>query len=187
MIFDPGSGLHLPAVDTEYAERVRLSSDLGLDISRPDLDAFAADLARQADVPYAMVNIFTDQQFFVGLCSPSPGDDLPAIDRSMPLEHGYCPEVFALKIARVLPDVMASPRFASNPVVDQLGVRTYVGAPLVHQPTGITLGTVCWVGPESRPRSTGRASAQLIKASRDELMALISESAFARSTSHETN
>ena len=177
MIFDRDSGLHLPAPDHDRPHRLELLNELGLNAPASELDAFATDLADKAGTPYAMVNVFTDRQNFVGLCSPSGDGDLPAVDRSMPLDHGFCPEVFALRIARILPDVFANPRWASNPVVDKIGVRTYAGAPLIHQPTGITLGTLCWVGTEPRPLSTGKASERLIKQSRDELMTFISRRA----------
>jgi PAS domain-containing protein len=48
--------------------------------------------------------------------------------------------------ALVLDDVFAYPRFAGNPVVDELGVRSYLGAPLIDE-DGVVLGTVCAVDP----------------------------------------
>ncbi|MBV9022292.1 MAG: GAF domain-containing protein [Streptomycetaceae bacterium] len=172
MIFDTDSGLHIPSFDDDLDQRVQLLSDLGLGAPDEEFDAFAADLARAAGLPYAMVNLITDQQVFVGLHSPTEGD-LPPVDRTMPRNHGYCPEVFDREKALVLPDVCAYPRFAGNPVVDQIGIRTYAGAPLIHEPTGTVLGTVCVVGPTERPLSTGQASLALIKERRDALMKLI--------------
>jgi GAF domain-containing protein len=172
MIFDTDSGLHLPSTDDDLDQRVQLLSDLGLGAPDEEFDRFAAELARDAGMPYAMVNLVTDQQVFVGVHSPAEGD-LPAVDRTMPRDHGYCPEVIERKAALVLPDVFAHPRFAGNPVVDQIGIRTYAGAPLIHQPTGTVLGTVCVVGPTERPQSTGQASLALIKARRDALMKII--------------
>ncbi|WP_258052538.1 GAF domain-containing protein [Streptomyces sp. Ru73] len=136
-----------------------------------ELDEFAAALARDAGEPYAMVNVFTpDLQFFVGLHAPD-GDDLPAVGRTMPRDHGFCPEVVARRRALPLPDVFAHARFASNPVVDQIGIRTYAGAPLIYQDT--VLGTVCFLGPTDRPRETGRAQHALINSRRDALMDLL--------------
>jgi hypothetical protein len=64
----------------------------------------------------------------------------------MDLDHGFCPHVVARRKALVLDDVYAYPRFAGNPVVDEIGVRTYLGAPLIDD-DGTVLGTVCAVDP----------------------------------------
>lgn len=171
-VFDRDSGLHLPSTDSDLGERVQLLEDLGLGSPDEEFDAFATELAYDAGLPYAMVNLITSQQLFVGLHSPTD-DDLPPVGRTMPRNHGYCPEVIERKKALVLPDVFAHPRFAGNPVVDQIGIRTYAGAPLIHEPTGTVLGTVCVVGTTERPQSTGQASLALIKSRRDELMRII--------------
>ena len=157
-----------PHPDAAQAERDAVLGALGLTGPEPELDAFAARLAEEAGVPYAMVNVFgTGQQFF-GLHTPGDESDLPTVGRTMPLDHGFCPEVVARKKALVLPDVFASPRFAGNTVVDLIGIRTYAGAPLLHGDT--VLGTVCFVGPVERDVSTGRESLALIKKRADDVM-----------------
>ncbi|MFD0501541.1 GAF domain-containing protein [Streptomyces rhizosphaericus] len=140
----------------------------GLTGPEPELDAFATQLAQDAGAPYAMVNIFGDQQQFFGLHTPGNDSELPTVGRSMPLDHGFCPEVVKRKLALVLPDVFSAPRFAGNAVVDLIGIRTYAGAPLLHDDT--VLGTVCFVGPVERDLSTGRESLALIKRHRDDVM-----------------
>ena len=60
------------------------------------------------------------------------------------------------------------PRFAGNPVVDEFGIRSYLGAPLIDS-TGMVLGTVCVVDVEPRP--WGRPGLETIKASAAELVA----------------
>jgi GAF domain-containing protein len=92
--------------------------------------------------------------------------------RVMDLDLGFCPEVVERRKSLILPDVCASPRFSSNPVVDQIGIRTYMGAPLIDT-TGTTLGTICVIGPEPRPLASGRAALTFIKERCDELMQLI--------------
>jgi hypothetical protein len=176
MTFDADAGLHLPTPDADLAERRRVQNALGLGKPDPEFDQFARDLAREAGVPYAMVNLFTaDEQHFVGL--HSDGGDLPAVGRTMPRDHGYCPEVVDRRKSLVLPDVMAHPRFAGNTVVDKIGIRTYAGAPLIDPSTEIVLGTVCFVGLEQLPRETGQASLALIKQRAEDLMQLIYERA----------
>ena len=162
------------------SQRLQLLKELGLldavttAQGIDELDAFAADLARafralladnaevRPDFPglYAMVNFVTDRQVFVGLHSP---EGMPEVARTMPCDQGYCPAVVDRRKPLVLPDVYAAPRFAGNPVVDQLGIRTYAGAPLTHPRTGTVLGTVCVVGVDQLPLSTGRPSLELIK------------------------
>ncbi|MFF5019486.1 GAF domain-containing protein [Streptomyces sp. NPDC001165] len=150
------------------AERLEVLRSLRLTGPDPELDAFAWQLAQDAGVPYAMVNIFGDEQQFFGLCTPGDDSELPTVGRSMSLDHGFCPEVVAKRKALVLPDVFAHPRFSGNAVVDLIGIRTYAGAPLLHG--GTVLGTVCFVGPEDKPQSTGQASLALIKERRDEVL-----------------
>lgn len=178
MTYDPESGLHLPSPDDQRERRLQLLDDLGF--GDPDatvhFDAFATELARAAGEPYAMVNVFTDEQVFVGLHRPTDGD-LPAVGRTMPRDHGWCPEVVERGTALVLPDVYAHPRFAGNPVVDKIGIRTYAGAPLIHQPTGTVLGTVCVVGPTERPRTSAQARLALLRERRDALMDLVQRQA----------
>lgn len=180
MIYDTEAGLHLPAPDMHLAQREERLRELGLgEVPDPEFDAFATQLAEAAGVPYAMVNFITGQQFFAGLHAPSrsqtgsadPG--APDVGRTMARDHGYCPDVLNRRRALVLPDVYAYPRFASNEVVDLIGIRTYAGAPLIDERTDTVLGTVCFVGIEPRRKETGRDTLQLIKESRDQLMRLI--------------
>ncbi|OLT36352.1 hypothetical protein BJF79_31230 [Actinomadura sp. CNU-125] len=154
--------------DAEFQARIQLLNNLNLGEVEDRFDAFATALAtafaarlgEDAEVPYAMVNLITHEQQFVGLHCP---DGKPTVGRSMSREHGYCPEVVQRRGALVLPDVYAHPRFAANAVVDQIGIRTYAGAPLIHRPTGTLLGTVCVVGTTGLPLSTGEPSRELIK------------------------
>lgn len=173
----------IPAPRTPAAEtRLQLLQHLGLDRIDPELDALATDLAAKAGAPYAIVNAFnpaTDRQEFVGL-SAHPGGGLPHVERSMAPDWGYCPEVARRTNALVLPNVYAKPRFAVNPVVEQLGIRTYAGAPLIHDPDGTggdVFGTVCFVGREVMDQSTGQASLALIKQYRDRVLQLVYERA----------
>ncbi|MDQ3405193.1 MAG: GAF domain-containing protein, partial [Actinomycetota bacterium] len=62
--------------------------------------------------------------------------------------------------ALVLDDVCAYPRFAVNPVINSIGVRAYMGAPLIDR-TGTALGTICVVSTEES--DWGRPGLELIK------------------------
>jgi len=161
------------------AERLR-RLDLGErpDASFDDFDAFADKVAEVTASPFSMVNfIDRNRQFFAGLHTPAGnrgGQDLGAAAASgnrgaryMARDHGYCPHVVVRRKALVLDDVCDYPRFAGNPVVDEIGVRSYLGAPLIDR-TGIALGTVCAV--DTVPRPWGRAGLDTIKSLAQELV-----------------
>ncbi|MEU3266807.1 GAF domain-containing protein [Streptomyces bacillaris] len=161
------------------AERLR-RLDLGerSDASFDNFDAFADKVAEVTESPFSMVNFIDEnRQFFAGLHTPvgnSGGRDLGATAASssrsaryMARDRGYCPHVVVRRKALVLDDVCDYPRFAGNPVVDDIGVRSYLGAPLIDR-TGIALGTVCAV--DTVPRPWGRAGLDTIKSLAQELV-----------------
>ncbi|MFR9797975.1 GAF domain-containing protein [Streptomyces sp. MS06] len=170
----PPGRLLLTPEDREAPARVRRLRELGLE-QRPDpaLDVFAGHLAGLAGAPYAMVN-FLDEggQFFAGLRVPvpplpAPGErPQPELGRTLPRDHGYCPHVVARRRALALEDVRDYPRFAGNPVVDEYGIHSYLGAPLIDT-TGTVLGTVCVA--DQSPRSWGTQGLRTIKATAAEL------------------
>ncbi|MFE1797163.1 GAF domain-containing protein [Streptomyces sp. NPDC059517] len=87
--------------------------------------------------------------------------------RHMARDYGFCPHVVVRHKALVLEDVRDYPRFAGNPVVDEYGIHSYLGAPLLDR-TGIVLGTVCVTDVEPRP--WGRSGLDTIKAMAAELV-----------------
>ncbi|MEU1852564.1 GAF domain-containing protein [Streptomyces sp. NPDC019990] len=164
----PAGRLLLTPEDQEAPARVRRLRGLGLgERPEPGLDAFAHRLAELTGAPYAMVNFPHGQgQFYAGLYVPavapvvrSDGSS-PRLGRALPRDHGFCPHVVARRRALALEDVRDYPRFAGNPVVDEFGIRSYLGAPLVDG-TGLVLGTVSVADVEPRP--WGRAGLAAIK------------------------
>lgn len=137
----------------------------GFDLDAPtmgSLDMLARTVADAAGAPYGIVNLFGEhEQVFVGVANPT-GTDLPLLGRSMPYTHGFCPHVATLGQPFVLHDTLAYAEFASNPVIDEFGVRFYAGAPLIDPHTNKARGTICVIGPEPRPRATAREQWQLI-------------------------
>jgi GAF domain-containing protein len=173
----------LTPVDHEVPRRLVRLRELGLG-ARPeqDFDEFAQRLAQSTGAPYAMVNFISDsEQYFAGLYTPSSarvgasrqGGEAPASaepGRTMSREHGYCPHVVVRRRALVLEDVCDYPRFAGNPVVDEIGIRSYLGAPLIDR-TGTALGTICVI--DTEPRPWGRPGLETIKSMAAEVMELI--------------
>ncbi|UYQ65802.1 GAF domain-containing protein [Streptomyces peucetius] len=171
MTYDPTGHLLLTPVDREAPARVQRLRRLGFG-DRPDaaFDDFARKLAEVTRARYSMVNFIDEnRQFFAGLHTPSgihsgtgpdSAPDGGGISRFMARDHGYCPHVVVRRKALVLEDVCDYPRFAGNPVVDEIGIRSYLGAPLIDR-TGIALGTICVV--DTEPRPWGRAGLETIK------------------------
>ncbi|MBT1098096.1 GAF domain-containing protein [Streptomyces sp. Tu102] len=188
----PGPGAVVPGQDTvsgahakQWAEqqaREELIQRLGLPTGADALmDAFAHHLAETTGMLYAFVNLFLGEQTFVGLHNPPADSGHLILCRTMGRDHGWCPAVVKRQRALPLPDVHASPRFSGNHVVDAVGIRAYFGSPLIHAETGITLGTVCTIDPEARPRSDARRLLGVVKAGgADVLNALTSGTSAAR-------
>ncbi|MFE3031342.1 GAF domain-containing protein [Streptomyces canus] len=172
----PAGRLLLTPEDKEAPHRARRLRLLGLgEYPEPALDAFAERLAERTGAPYAMVNFLgEDRQFFAGLRipaarPPSDGEEAkPELGRHMARDHGFCPHVVVRRKALVLEDVRDYPRFAGNPVVDEFGIRSYLGAPLVDS-AGMVLGTVCAADVE--PRTWGKSGLETIKSAAAELVA----------------
>lgn len=140
----------------ELAQRYELLHRLGVPTTADeDFDDLARDMAERAGFLYGFVNLFLEQQTFVGLHQPPADSGFVIVGRAMSRDHGWCPEVMARQKALPLHDVHASPRFSGNAVVDAVGIRSYFGAPLIHA-SGTVLGTVCVIDPEKRPLAEAR-------------------------------
>jgi GAF domain-containing protein len=181
MIYEPAGHLLTP-VDEEAPRRVARLRELGMgDSPDPEFDEFARNLAQATGAPFAMVNFIDEgRQYFAGLfpsgrtqaSSELAASSAAAVEpgRVMSRDHGFCPHVVVRRLPLVLDDVCDYPRFAGNPVVDEIGIRSYLGAPLIDR-TGTTLGTICVVDREPRP--WGRPGLEFIKAKAAELIVRI--------------
>ncbi|MFD0557640.1 GAF domain-containing protein [Stackebrandtia endophytica] len=173
MSYEDEDRYSMTPVDPEAPDRVERLKQLGLgNQPDPEFDEFARKLAETTGAPYAMVNFIDEErQYFAGLHTPGSDDSDPSAaqdaaagnaepGRVMERDHGYCPHVVVRKKALVLEDVCDYPRFAGNPVVDEIGIRSYLGAPLIDH-TGTTIGTICVV--DTEPRPWGRPGLETIK------------------------
>jgi GAF domain-containing protein len=169
--------------DPEVTRRMERLRALGLgNTPDPEFDAVAARLAEMGGAPYAMVNFIGEsEQYFAGLYAPGTANAgaLEAAQiaahaspgRVMARDHGYCPHVVVRRKALILGDVCDYPRFAGNPVVDEIGIRAYMGVPLIEETTDTALGTICAVATEPRP--WGRPELHAMKSLAAEVMLLI--------------
>ncbi|WP_236257129.1 GAF domain-containing protein [Streptomyces hygroscopicus] len=165
----------------ELQAREELIQRLGVPTAPDDLmDQFADHLAEATGMLYGFVNLFLDEQTFIGLHNPPQDSGHLILGRTMSRDHGWCPAVVKRKKALPLPDVHASPRFSGNFVVDAVGIRSYFGAPLIHEESGITLGTVCTIDPEARPRTDARRLLDVVKAGGTEVLHALTSGAAAR-------
>ncbi|MFD4973985.1 GAF domain-containing protein [Streptomyces sp. NPDC058424] len=175
----PAGRLLLTPEDKDAPARTERLRRLGLgERPEPALDAYADRLAAFTRAPYAMVNFLdAEGQFFAGLHRPerdvltvetgADGDgSRRELGRRLARDHGFCPHVVVRRKALVLEDVSDYPRFAGNPIVDEFGIRSYLGAPLIDS-AQMVLGTVCVVDVEPRP--WGREGLRTIKAAAAEL------------------
>jgi GAF domain-containing protein len=170
MGFRPNHRLVTP-IDKEASRRVARLRELGIkEEPDPEFDEFARDLAQKLDAPFAMVNIIgPERQYFAGLY-PSSRDRGVASEvdpfRTMACDHGYCMYVVTRQHAMALDEVMDYYLFAGNPVVDEIGIRAYLGAPLIDR-TG-NLGTICVL--DTKPHDWGPEGLAFIKAQAAELV-----------------
>ena len=177
----PALRLGRPA-PSDAAARAARQRELGL-ASVPDsvFDEVARKAAEATGATAAMVNLIGEGgQYFVGLYDKEPASGDPAFlgdpGRFMDMDQGLCVHVVGRKAALTLDDVFEFSRFRGNPVVDELGVRSYIGVPLIDD-DGTVIGTVCAIDPaprgESEGNSWGNQGLQVLKTARDEVLAEI--------------
>jgi diguanylate cyclase (GGDEF)-like protein len=75
---------------------------------------------------------------------------LGADEPECPREISFCSHTILQDETFVIPDLAADPRFDDNPLVTEVGLRFYAGAPLVT-PDGYAIGTLCAL--DSVPRT----------------------------------
>lgn len=166
---DPQTPLSSDSAAHDAELRTRRLQRLGLNDPEPEaqFDRVARLAGSLTQSPLAMVNFISDErQMFRGMFAPeAAGDtgtgdrsiafdlsDIPEISREAPADYGFCPHVVAQGSQLALDDVFDYPRFKGNPLVNEMGVRAYLGTPLVDN-TGMILGTVCVA--DTRPRQWG--------------------------------
>ncbi|WP_049568570.1 GAF domain-containing protein [Streptomyces sp. SBT349] len=170
MAYDPTGRLLLTPEDPDAPARTRRLRELGVAVGDepvPAWDAVARRLAHATGAARAMVTLVGEhRQFFAGL-HVSEG---PRGPRSMARDRGFCPYAIVRRKALVLDDVADYPRFAGNPVVDEAGVRSYCGAPLLEA-SGTALAAVAVA--DLVPRAWGRHGVAAVKAAAAELTGLL--------------
>ena len=108
----------------------------------PEFDRLTSLASRLLKVPTCMVSLVTaETQNFKGAC----GLPLQVVEtRSTPLSHSFCKlTVLSGKILNV-ENATTDPRVSDNPAVEEIGLRAYLGFPLVNS-SGLVLGAFCLI------------------------------------------
>jgi hypothetical protein len=174
----PALRLGQPA-PSDAAARAARQRELGLAATADSVfDMVARRAAEATGATAAMVNMVgEDGQYLVGLYGREPASGEPAFlgdpGRYATMDQGFCVHVVGRKAALTLDDVFDFSRFRGNPIVDELGVRSYIGVPLIDE-DGTVIGTVCAIDPAPRSEADGNSwgynGLQVLKAARDDVM-----------------
>jgi|GEM_PF-1505385 len=177
----PALRLGRPA-PSDGAARAARQRDLGLAATADSVfDRVARRAAEATGATAAMVNMVGENgQYLVGLWGKEPAAGEPGFlgdpGRYADMESGFCVHVVGRKAALTLDDVFDFSRFRGNPIVDELGVRSYIGVPLMDE-DGTVIGTVCAIDPAPRSEADGNSwgyqGLEVLKEARDEVLAEI--------------
>ena len=103
------------------------------------LTTLASDLL---GVPTCLVSLVTeDTQDFKGACGLPPAVEEV---RSTPLSHSLCKHTVISKQLFIVNDAPNDPRVRDNPIIEEIGLRAYLGFPLVNS-AGLVLGAFCLI------------------------------------------
>ena len=138
----------MPQAPKPDNETERLAALHALDVLDSAPEAAFDDLARLAaqicDTPIALVSLIdAERQWFKARVRFAPAET--------PRRLSFCAHAILDPNLLVVPDALADPRFADNPLATaDSPVRFYAGAPLIT-PEGLALGTLCVI--DHVPRS----------------------------------
>ena len=126
-----------PLPSNEQARLKALYSYEVLDTgSEPTFDGIARLAAQLCGTPIALISLVDEGRQWFKSCS-----GLEA--RQTGRDVAFCTHAILQPGVFVIPDALADPRFATNPLVTgEPHIRFYAGAPLIN-PDGLALGTVC--------------------------------------------
>jgi hypothetical protein len=177
----PALRLGRPA-PSDGAARAARQRELGLATTADSVfDEVARRAAEATGATAAMVNMVGENgQYAVGMYGREPASGEAAFlgdpGRYAEMDQGFCVHVVGRRAALTLDDVFDFSRFRGNPIVDELGVRSYIGVPLIDD-DGTVIGTVCAIDPAPRSEADGNSwgnqGLQVLKAARDEVLAEI--------------
>ncbi len=108
----------------------------------PEFDRLTGLAASLLKVPTCMISLVTaETQEFKG-ASGLPS--LVANTRSTPLSHSFCKHTVSTGRILKVEDAPSDPRVSGNPAIEGIGLRSYLGFPLVNS-AGHVLGSFCLI------------------------------------------
>lgn len=112
-----------------------------------EFDRLTSLASRLLDVPTVLVSLVTsERQEFTGACG-LPGD--LATVRGTPLSHSICKLTVVTRQLVIVNDASQDPLTSENPVIDDIGLRAYMGCPLMTS-DGQVLGAFCAIDYQPR-------------------------------------
>lgn len=124
------------------AARLRLVEEVLMSHGQEDweFDRFTRLARSTVRTPVSLVSLVTsDRQIFAGACGLPP--ELEAV-RETPLSHSICQHAVLRRSMLVIGDTLAEPEFCKILSVEEYGIRSYLGCPLMTS-DGTVLGSFC--------------------------------------------
>ncbi|MBA2514224.1 MAG: diguanylate cyclase, partial [Solirubrobacterales bacterium] len=114
--------------------------------AQPALERFTRLACAMINAPVAVVSLVDDHRQYFAAMQGMTGWAADA--RGTPLSHSFCQHVVSDGVLDV-PDALEHPVLRHNLAVPELGVRAYLGIPLVTQ-SGKRMGALCTIDGEAR-------------------------------------
>lgn len=123
--------------------------------SNSDYDRLARLTAGALETPTSLITLIDEtHQHFHGICG-APGGMGEA--RDGPHTDSLCLHTVLTGALVSITDTGADPRFSENPLVKSLGIKAYLGMPLVNH-LGHTMGSICAIDYTPREWTDGQVS-----------------------------
>ena len=108
----------------------------------PEFDRLTELASELLGIPTCLISLVTGEaQNFKGACG------LPtsvATTRSTPLSHSLCKQTVISSEVLKVENALTDPRVSDNPVIEAIGLRAYLGFPLINS-SGLILGAFCLI------------------------------------------
>jgi len=123
-----------------------------------EIDRVTNLLAQQMGVPMAFLSVIdAERQYLLSSVGFSPNG---IEGRSGPLAGSFCKHVLLDARPLIIEDVARSARVQGNTAIDEMGISSYLGAP-VTTAGGVRIGAVCVI--DHRPRQWSERDVQLVQ------------------------
>ncbi|MFG1922684.1 GAF domain-containing protein [Cryptosporangium sp. NPDC048952] len=141
-------------IESTLGDPARLAEVARYDHRHPamvaELDDIAARTAAWTEMPISIISLLAgDSQYCVGMHglpdAVQIGDRV--VDRfDVPIRWSFCAPMVRSGHSHVIPDMRVVPSLAANPFVSVLGLRGYIGIPLIGA-DGSVIGSHCLLNP----------------------------------------